>query len=118
MKSVRLVSRAKINLFLEVTGKRPDGYHDLLTLFARISLADRLTLRLSGKPGIRLTVVNKSNFIPVPPEKNLAWRAADAFYRAFRLAPALDIVLVKLIPSGAGLGGGSSNAAAVLEGLS
>ncbi len=118
MKSVSVPSRAKVNLFLEVTGKRPDGYHELLTLFGRISLADSLTLRLSGNPGIRLTVENKSNFIPIPREKNLAWRAADSFYRAFRLSPALDMRLVKRIPSGAGLGGGSSNAAAVLEGLS
>lgn len=118
MKSAVLKSRAKVNLFLEVAGKRPDGYHELLTLFGRISLADSLTLRLSGKPGIRLTVENKSNFPPIPPEKNLAWRAADAFYRCFGLEPALDMRLVKRIPAGAGLGGGSSNAAAVLEGLS
>ncbi|KAF0127014.1 MAG: 4-diphosphocytidyl-2-C-methyl-D-erythritol kinase [Elusimicrobia bacterium] len=118
MKGLSVLSRAKVNLFLEVTGRRPDGYHDLLTLFARINLADSLTLRPSAKPGIRLSVVNKSNFVPIPQEKNLAWRAADAFYRGFRLEPALDIRLVKRIPAGAGLGGGSSNAAAVLEGLS
>lgn len=118
MKGISLPSRAKVNLFLEVTGKRPDGYHELLTLFGRIRLADSLKLRLSGKPGIRLNVENKSNFTPIPQEKNLAWRAADAFYRCFGLEPGLDIRLVKRIPAGAGLGGGSSNAAAVLEGLS
>ena len=118
MKTVSLRARAKVNLFLEVTGKRPDGYHDLLTLFAGISLADSVTLRLSGRPGVRLAVDNRANLAPIPREKNLAWRAADAFYRAFRLEPALDIRLVKRIPAGAGLGGGSSDAASVLEGLS
>lgn len=118
MKAVSLRARAKVNLFLEVTGKRPDGYHDLLTLFAGISLSDGLTLRSSAKPGIGLTVVNESNFTPLPREKNLAWRAADAFCRTFGVDPALEIRLVKRIPSGAGLGGGSSDAAAVLEGLS
>lgn len=118
MKAVSLRARAKVNLFLEVTGKRTDGYHDLLTLFAGISLSDGLTLRPSAKPGIGLTVVNESNFTPLPREKNLAWRAADAFCRAFGVEPALEIRLVKRIPSGAGLGGGSSDAAAVLEGLS
>lgn len=118
MKTLRLLARAKVNLFLEVTGKRSDGYHDLLTLFARISLADALTLRVCGKPGIRLSVVNEANFDPIPMEKNLAWRAAEVFYRAFGLPPALDIRLVKRVPSGAGLGGGSSDAAAVLDGLS
>lgn len=118
MNILRAVSRAKVNLFLEVTGKRSDGFHDLLTLFARISLSDSLTLSLSDRPGIRLSVANKANFEPIPREKNLAWRAADVFYRAFGITPALDIRLVKRIPAGAGLGGGSSNAAAVLDGLS
>jgi 4-diphosphocytidyl-2-C-methyl-D-erythritol kinase len=118
MRTLTLSCPAKVNLFLEVTGKRRDGYHDLLTLFARISLADSLTLRLSKRPGIRLSVTNKANLEPIPPEKNLAWRAADAFCRAFTIAPALDIRLVKRIPAGAGLGGGSSNAAVVLEGMS
>jgi len=115
-RTVRVSAPAKINLFLEVTGKRSDGYHDLATLFARISLADSLTLTRSRRPGVRLRV-RGGRFLSGPPEDNLVHRAAVAFFSAFGIPPAVDIELMKKIPVGAGLGGGSSDAAAALSGL-
>jgi len=114
---IRIEAPAKINLFLEVTGDRPDGYHDLATLFAKISLADRLTLRKTGKPGVSLRVVNKANLKLSKTGDNIVYKAAIAFFEAFKINPAVEITLVKKIPVGAGLGGGSSDAAAALKGL-
>ncbi len=114
---VRIEAPAKINLFLEVTGRRPDGYHDLATLFAKISLADTLTLKKTAKPGVRLRVVNKANLELSKPEDNIVYKAAMAFFGAFNIKPAAEINLIKRVPAGAGLGGGSSDAAAALKGL-
>ena len=114
-----LLSPAKINLFLSVTGRRPDGYHELTTLMAGIDLYDRITLDFSGRD-IRLQC--DAPDIPQD-ESNLAFRAArlyEATYRRrYRHAPfsGLAIGLHKRIPAGAGLGGGSSNAATVLKAL-
>ncbi|MBI5631533.1 MAG: 4-(cytidine 5'-diphospho)-2-C-methyl-D-erythritol kinase [Elusimicrobia bacterium] len=111
---------AKINLFLEVTGKRSDGYHRLATLFAKINLYDVLDLSIGPRPGIELTVEGDRNVtggaVSAGPE-NLVWRAAQAFLRAFRVGRGVKIHLVKRIPVGAGLGGGSSDAAGTLLGL-
>mgnify|MGYP000238811723 CR=1 FL=1 len=114
-----LLSPAKINLVLAVTARRPDGYHELATLMACIDLYDRIELRFTG-PDIRLTC--HAAGIPED-ETNLAFKAARAFqaaYRADRGASPFDglgIALHKTIPAGAGLGGGSSNAATVLKAL-
>lgn len=112
---VQIEAPAKINLFLEVTGKRPDGYHDLATLFAKISLADSLTIKKAEKPGVKLRVL-KSAELPKS-EDNIIYKAAMAFSAAFKIKTAVEIELVKNIPVGAGLGGGSSDAAAALKGL-
>jgi len=117
MRSIKLRAPAKINLFLEVTGKRPDGYHDLATLFARISLADELTLRRVVKPGLSLKVEGKAGLLPSKTEDNIVYKAAMAFFKTFNIKPAVEIRLVKKVPVGAGLGGGSSDAAAALKGL-
>jgi len=114
---IRIEAPAKINLFLEVTGDRPDGYHNLATLFAKISLADGLTLKKTEKPGVSLKVVNKANLKPLKTGDNIVYKAAMAFFEAFKINPAVEITLVKKIPVGAGLGGGSSDAAAALKGL-
>ena len=114
---IRIEAPAKINLFLEVTGDRPDGYHDLATLFAKVSLADGLTLKKTGKPGVSLRVVNKANLKPLKTGDNIVYKAAMAFFEAFKIDPSAEITLVKKIPVGAGLGGGSSDAAAALKGL-
>jgi 4-diphosphocytidyl-2-C-methyl-D-erythritol kinase len=116
MDKLEIKAYAKINLFLEVTGKRADGYHDLATLFARVSLADVLTLRRTAQPGVRLKVTGTAA-LSVPAEDNLVYKAALAFFEAFKIKPAAEIELVKKVPVGAGLGGGSSDAAAALSGL-
>ena len=110
---IELLSPAKINLFLKVTGERPDGYHDLVTLFCGIGLYDRIVMR----PGVASISVACA-FPDVPEDStNLAARAADLFYTRYDTSDRVAIKIEKKIPVGAGLGGGSSNAAAVLTGL-
>lgn len=109
---------AKINLFLEVTGKRPDGYHRLATLFAKINLYDVLDLTADGSGKIELTIECDPGIGPLSQgPDNLVLRAAQIFYRAFRIGQGVRIHLTKRIPMGAGLGGGSSDAAGTLLGL-
>lgn len=110
-----LAAPAKVNLFLKILGKRPDGYHDLESLMLKLELADELVLRPRTEPGIGLRCPGSD--LPVDAD-NLVYRAAAAFYDRAGLIPALEIVLSKKIPVAAGLGGGSSDAAAVLRGLS
>lgn len=114
---MRIKAWAKVNLFLEVTGKRKDGYHNLRSIFARISLCDDIEVRRVSSPGINLKIENRANFKPIAKEKNLAYRAADSFCRAFAVKPSFEIKIVKRIPAGAGLGGGSADCAAVLRAL-
>jgi 4-diphosphocytidyl-2-C-methyl-D-erythritol kinase len=111
---VRLKSYAKINLGLEVLGPRHDGYHELRTLFQTVNLADDLELRPGPGPTIELQCDH-----PLVPkdEGNLALRAALELQRFARVRKGVRIRLEKRIPVGGGLGGGSSNAAAVLLGL-
>ena len=111
--SIELESPAKVNLFLKVTGKRPDSYHDLVSLMCCIGLHDRIVLR----PGTASVAVTCS--YPGVPEdgRNLAARAAELFYKRYPCRDRVAIEIEKKIPVGAGLGGGSSNAAAVLGGL-
>ena len=108
-----ILSAAKVNLYLEVLGKRPDGYHDILTLFQPISLYDRLEFVKSDK-GISL-----SGSDPAIPwdNRNLCWKAAEMIFLKTGFGGGVRIKVDKAIPSGAGLGGGSSDAAAVLYGL-
>ena len=113
---IRIKAFAKVNLFLEVTRRRSDGYHELATLFARIGVSDRLSFRKTGAPGIKLLVEGGPRDLARPSE-NIVYRAAEKFFQAFGLAPAVEIKLEKNIPVGAGLGGGSSDAAAALLGL-
>lgn len=104
---------AKLNLFLAVTGRRPDGYHDLFSLFCPLSLADQIDLRFDA-PGIDLRCDHPQ--VPNGPA-NLAWKAAERFFEAVDRRPGVQLILHKRIPVAAGLGGGSSNAAAVLAAL-
>ncbi len=119
MKQITLQAPAKVNLFLEVTGKLPNGYHELATLFAKVSLADilhiqaeisekeKITFRMSGPFSARLTTT----------DDNLVIRAVRAFEDYFHMPLQIDIALEKNIPTGAGLGGGSSDAGTVLRAL-
>lgn len=106
---------AKLNLSLDVTGRRPDGYHDMVMVMQTVSLCDRVTIRKTGGGA----VFARSNlpFIPSD-ERNLAVRAALRYLEAIgERGQGLSIRLEKQIPVGAGMAGGSSDAAAVLRGL-
>lgn len=104
---------AKINLTLDIKGKRADGYHELETVMHQIDLVDRIFLQLGGK-GIRVS--SNSELIP-DDETNLAFKAAQLLYKKFALKEGLQIFIEKNIPVGAGLAGGSTDAAAVLTGI-
>ncbi|MFW6089839.1 MAG: 4-(cytidine 5'-diphospho)-2-C-methyl-D-erythritol kinase [Gemmatimonadota bacterium] len=107
---------AKLNLRLRVLGRRADGFHAIETLLVRLRLADALELETGS--GIELRVAAESAYGAVPAdETNLCWRAARLFYEAIGRPPGVRIRLAKHIPVAAGLGGGSSDAAAVLLGL-
>lgn len=112
--AVSLEAPAKVNLRLAIVAREASGYHSLESLFCAISLCDLLTVRRGG-PGVVLTV--EGSVETGPPERNLAVRAAHRFYDELGESPAVGIRLVKRIPSAAGLGGGSSDAAATLRAL-
>jgi len=107
------MSPAKINLFLQVTGKRPDGYHELFSLMCCVDLCDTIILDF-GPESIEI----ESSHPQIPLDHtNLTHRAATAFFDALNVKDGLKIIIEKTIPVAAGLGGGSSNAASVLKGL-
>ena len=108
----RVPAPAKINLDLRVLGKRPDGFHELRTIFQTISLADTLEISFSKA---RRTEIALDDPLGIP--DNLVVRAARAALDAMRVNGRVEMRLKKRIPMGAGLGGGSSNAAAVLLSL-
>ena len=111
---MRTSARCKTNLFLEVRGKRPDGYHELDTIFIELDLAD--DLELEAAPDLEVVSVGDPN-VPSGPE-NLIWRAADALRkRVGRPELGARIHVTKRVPSGGGLGGGSSDAAATIRAL-
>lgn len=110
-----LDAHAKINLGLRVLAREASGYHQIETMFARVSLADRVTLTLTESSGVRLEV--QGDVGGVPHEENLAVRAAQAYLTANRADRGVDILLEKSVPVGAGMGGGSADAAATLVGL-
>lgn len=116
MDSIRLPAFAKINLCLYVLGKRPDGYHELRTVFQTISLHDTVSLALTRRPGIQLSVAGMAGEVPAGPE-NLVYRALGALRRKLRVRAGVRAHITKRIPVGRGLGGGSSDAAAALMGL-
>jgi 4-diphosphocytidyl-2-C-methyl-D-erythritol kinase len=117
MNEVRIPAYAKINLCLDVLGKRADGYHELRTIFQTISLQDTLRMRLLRKPGIFLTVTGNPTLSQEPVEKNLVYRAVDALRQELKIRSGIEIRLEKRIPAGRGLGGGSSDAGAAMLGF-
>jgi 4-diphosphocytidyl-2-C-methyl-D-erythritol kinase len=116
MREVRIPAFAKINLRLDILGKRSDGYHELRTVFQSVSLHDELCLRPSEQRGISLSIQGNSVLSQEPVQKNLVYRAVDALRRELKIRPGVEIELRKTIPAGRGLGGGSSDAAAALLG--
>jgi 4-diphosphocytidyl-2-C-methyl-D-erythritol kinase len=115
--TLRLRAPGKVNLGLRILGRRPDGYHRLESVFAPIDLADALELALRPSPGVTLAL--RGECAPGVPDdgRNLAVRAAEAFLAAAGRADGVAIALEKRVPSPGGLGGGSSDAGAVLRGL-
>ncbi|MCP4715870.1 MAG: 4-(cytidine 5'-diphospho)-2-C-methyl-D-erythritol kinase [Deltaproteobacteria bacterium] len=114
VKSLTVQAPAKINLFLKICSQRDDGYHNIETVFQKISLFDEITLAPTPGPGISITTDDSS----IPQDNtNLAYRAAELLLRHLNINPGLSIHIKKNIPSGAGLGGGSSDAAGTLLGL-
>lgn len=110
---------AKVNLFLEVTGKRSNGYHELATLFAKIKLGDELTLTIepAQETSLSLTLSGPVGKRLRADETNLVCRAARGFLEHFKLNARVEMHLHKRVPTGAGLGGGSSDAAGTLLAL-
>ena len=111
---MKILSPAKINLFLHVRGKRPDGYHELFSLMCCITLFDEISLQIGTGDSIQIQCSHPG----VPSDAtNLAHRAASLFRQKLESAQGIDIRLTKNIPVAAGLGGGSGNAASVLLAL-
>lgn len=105
--TVRVRVPAKINLFLEVTGKRPDGYHELVTVMHPVGIVDELRCRRSPDARVRGDLEELG-------EKNLIVKAIRAMQRFARTSRGMEVLLTKRIPTGAGMGGGSADAAAAI----
>ncbi|HTL89092.1 MAG TPA: 4-(cytidine 5'-diphospho)-2-C-methyl-D-erythritol kinase, partial [Leptolyngbya sp.] len=118
MRSYSLIAPAKINLYLQIVGDRADGFHELVMVLQSIELADLVTVRSRSVDGVRLSCDHPA--VPLD-QTNLAYRAAELMMHEFPEVYAtfggVEIDLQKRIPMGAGLAGGSSNAAAVLVGM-
>ena len=110
MKTLRIKAAAKLNFSLDILGIRPDGYHEMDMVMQTIDLFDDVELSKAG------TISVFSDGSPDGPE-NLAWKAAEAFFRAAKRSGGARIRLTKRIPAQAGMAGGSADAAAVLIGL-
>ncbi|HXH23022.1 MAG TPA: 4-(cytidine 5'-diphospho)-2-C-methyl-D-erythritol kinase [Dehalococcoidia bacterium] len=113
---LELRAPAKINLTLEVIGRRPDGYHELATIMQTIDLCDTVCIEAADSISIEFRGERAAD-VPFDPRQELAHRAADLMSGWLKAPRGARIVVDKQIPAGAGLGGGSSDAAAVLRGL-
>jgi 4-diphosphocytidyl-2-C-methyl-D-erythritol kinase len=116
MREVRIPAFAKINLRLDILGKRADGYHELRTVFQTVSLHDELRMRPARNAGISLSIFGNAALSQEPFQKNLVYRAVNTLRGELRIRAGVEIELHKKIPAGRGLGGGSSDAAAALLG--
>lgn len=110
---ITLIAHAKLNLFLDITGKRADGYHLLETVMQSIDLADIVTVEFTGSG---ITVSCSDPTVPED-EGNICYKAAELFFALLGKSGGAEIYIDKRVPHGAGLGGGSADAAAVLRGL-
>ena len=114
MKEITLKALAKINLGLDVIGKREDGYHELRMVMQTIHLHDRLQIRRTSEPGIKIHT--NLSFLPVN-ESNLVYQAASLLMTEFKITEGVEVNLSKRIPVSAGMAGGSTDAAAMLYGM-
>jgi 4-diphosphocytidyl-2-C-methyl-D-erythritol kinase len=110
---VTIDAPAKINLFLKILGKRPDGYHDIYSLVQTVDLYDTLTISEINR-GTEL--IGATSVVPLD-SSNIIWKAAELLRRQTGFTQGIQVNLIKRIPVGAGLGGGSSDAAATLKGV-
>ena len=113
MPEVTYLAPAKINLFLHITSKRADGYHNLQTIFQLLNFGDEVTFSLRNDGEINRIYGNEI----IPPDKDLILRSANTLKKYSKTKAGVDIGVIKKIPTGSGLGGGSSNAATVLIAL-
>jgi 4-diphosphocytidyl-2-C-methyl-D-erythritol kinase len=113
MRTLTVPAPAKLNLFLHLTGRRADGYHTVETLFVALDFGDTITLALRDDGAIS----RSGEDFGVAAQNDLSLRAASALQRASGCASGVDIAVIKRIPLGGGLGGGSSDAASVLLAL-
>ncbi|MEO0205276.1 MAG: 4-(cytidine 5'-diphospho)-2-C-methyl-D-erythritol kinase [candidate division WOR-3 bacterium] len=109
---IRINANAKINIGLSILNKREDGYHNIETTLSTINLSDRLLIEKKDN-GIELVCPGSK----IPVEENLCFKAAHLFLKSYDISEGIKITLQKNIPVGGGLGGGSSDAAAVLKGM-
>jgi len=114
VRQIDLKALAKINLGLDVLGKRADGYHDVKMVMQSIYLYDNIRIEESNFPGIQLS--SNLSYLPTD-QRNIAYKAAEMLVKEFEIKEGVKIHLKKRIPVAAGLAGGSSNAAAVLFGM-
>ncbi|MBE6563371.1 MAG: 4-(cytidine 5'-diphospho)-2-C-methyl-D-erythritol kinase [Ruminococcaceae bacterium] len=127
MKKITLDAKAKINLFLEVTGKRENGYHDIESIMMQIPLSDTVTLQKTKNTGVTeiasesTECARVSDFCALDPKENLCYKAAELFmsklYRSREKETGIKITVKKRIPVKGGMAGGSADAAAVFKGL-
>lgn len=110
-------ANAKINAYLNITSRREDGYHNIVSVMQTISLCDIVTVDLQPAKQSRITLAVSGNAELPTDSRNLAWRAAELFLQDTNLTGAVQITIQKHIPASAGLGGGSADAAAVLRAL-
>lgn len=111
---LKLKAPAKLNLYLEVLDKRPDGYHNIRTIFEKVSLADEIIIRQTDDSKVKI----KSDSKDIPEDsRNLAYKAASLLKEDLHILKGVSLQIKKRIPVGAGLGGGSSDAASALLGL-
>lgn len=117
MSTIKIQCPAKINLTLKITGKRPDGFHDIESIMQTISLYDYLTIKLEKSNNLEINLSGNSNEIPYD-EKNLVYKAGKLFFEGLdNCCYKTDVFIEKNIPIAAGLAGGSTNAAGMLYGL-
>ncbi|MCX7120803.1 MAG: 4-(cytidine 5'-diphospho)-2-C-methyl-D-erythritol kinase [Gammaproteobacteria bacterium] len=114
---MKIIAPAKLNLYLHITGRRDDGYHLLESVFVFTQFGDVITISESDVLSLKIDGPFKSTLLNESIENNLAYRAAQLLQRKYTVSRGAEIQLTKNIPIGAGLGGGSSDAASVLKGL-
>lgn len=116
MKEVRLKARAKINISLDVIGKREDGYHNISTIMQSVDLYDKVNIRVANKKNKPIEIKTNLNFLPVD-EKNLVYQVIKYIKTSYNINKSIFVDLYKVIPIAAGLGGGSSDAGAAIKAM-